>query len=877
MRFMTGFGNVVAVLGKKGALKKEVEAMAFKHLDLEVTTARLEFFRDTMIEVLDERLGTEMFSINARVGMMCLINYAGSAFIYVRREYAGRIKIILNSWAVVQKSNAPEAQEGVAAEGEGGEETGEEVQVEEAIVEESNVKEGTGTAGRESGEKEGGGKEMKVPTTFNEMLLFNASVMGYGGSSWMNIVLQQFDDMVKNVANFNRMQEESDVMSLVLAKYKGRIELSEFKAVTLASLRSLLPQQWDSEHEVAWCWLWENIETLLSNMLGKTRLQEDALDKFYSRISEENAIALRKASIHRSGWSGGAGNIPRFLLRTFLNWVRGQLFRHFFVEELYRRPKKTVEDLSSIGLRHVGYGVPSEMMPPFVSSSVGLIQTYVDDQQTIEGFRWAMALMAKILMRTITEGTQSISPFYWAIDSGALVCAQSILEDILTIRADRDDLQGGMSQNLVWFVEYGDPQIVCHPTVVVFSDMLWTRLASRRFILSKIYYVLTLVVFITGQAALFRHTSEQSEVENIVMFSCRVFNYLGSMCKLFLGHCGKLFADIRAQQIKSVWGVPVPAYLFDLQELASLLLLLLLELMCMQEPYFWCLSEGQGIAMTCQQGQERMDAYSLCSFLAMMLYWGLLSDLAIFSMRISAYVLVCGRVAAEVGLFFTALFALILAFSTSISALYTELPTREGAAVWMEDLVSMSLQMYSAESFQFIVANSVIVAVPVCIFVFVVIIFLSNLLVAQLAQSYHDVFANMQGYARLNRSSITTATLEAISQRKWVAFLQSLKLEEPLEFNEGDVGLAGGIQVLEPANAHLVTEDTIKRFGGSTAPSAPWPRDATPQEEEDDQLRRLEKKVQQIIKGNRKKGRSGGASGASSGAGDSEGSVQSSN
>jgi hypothetical protein len=36
---------------------------------------------------------------------------------------------------------------------------------------------------------------MKVPTTFNEMLLFNASVMGYGSSTWMSIVLQQFDDM----------------------------------------------------------------------------------------------------------------------------------------------------------------------------------------------------------------------------------------------------------------------------------------------------------------------------------------------------------------------------------------------------------------------------------------------------------------------------------------------------------------------------------------------------------------------------------------------------------------------------------------------------------------------------------------------------------
>jgi len=36
----------------------------------------------------------------------------------------------------------------------------------------------------------------KVPTTFNEMLLFNASVMGYGASTWMSIVLVQFDVMV---------------------------------------------------------------------------------------------------------------------------------------------------------------------------------------------------------------------------------------------------------------------------------------------------------------------------------------------------------------------------------------------------------------------------------------------------------------------------------------------------------------------------------------------------------------------------------------------------------------------------------------------------------------------------------------------------------
>ncbi|CAK9033979.1 Uncharacterized protein SCF082_LOCUS20697, partial [Durusdinium trenchii] len=66
------------------------------------------------------------------------------------------------------------------------------------------------------------------------------------------------------------------------AKYKGKINLPEFKAVTLASLRSLLPAEWDSEHEVAWAWLWENIEGLLSAMLGKPKLQEEALEQYFA-------------------------------------------------------------------------------------------------------------------------------------------------------------------------------------------------------------------------------------------------------------------------------------------------------------------------------------------------------------------------------------------------------------------------------------------------------------------------------------------------------------------------------------------------------------------------------------------------------------------
>lgn len=119
---------------------------------------------------------------------------------------------------------------------------------------------------------------MQVPTTFSEMFLFNAAVMGFAESSWMTLILDQFHNIVTNVANSYRLQEECDVLTLVLDKHEGQVHLSEFKAharkwkscfcrspchypskaVMLSSLRSLVPKEWDSEHEVAWNWLWES-------------------------------------------------------------------------------------------------------------------------------------------------------------------------------------------------------------------------------------------------------------------------------------------------------------------------------------------------------------------------------------------------------------------------------------------------------------------------------------------------------------------------------------------------------------------------------------------------------------------------------------------
>ena len=36
----------------------------------------------------------------------------------------------------------------------------------------------------------------------------------------------------------------------------------------------------------------------------------------------------------------------------------------------------------------------------------------------------------------------------------------------------------------------------------------------------------------------------------------------------------------------------------------------------------------------------------------------------------------------------------------------------------------------------------------------------------------------------------------------WHHFLSTLRFDEPLEFNEGDIGLSGGISLAEPATAN---------------------------------------------------------------------------
>merc|ERR1719223_845774 len=119
--------------------------------------------------------------------------------------------------------------------------------------------------------------------------------------------------------------------------------------------------------------------------------------------------------------------------------------------------------------------------------------------------------------------------------------------------------------------------------------------------------------------------------------------------------------------------------------------------------------------------------------------------------------------------------------------------------------------------------------------------------------------------------------MRMIGKKKWQRFVEALRFDERLEFNVGDIGLMGGIQMLEPAGANPTTIDMIHRFGGSTSPSIQWPEGEEGDGDEDDRWERLE----QLIQKAKKKGGGGrsssgmgssGRGGTSSGNGASSGS-----
>jgi uncharacterized membrane protein YgcG len=282
-------------------------------------------------------------------------------------------------------------------------------------------------------------------------------------------------------------------------------------------------------------------------------------------------------------------------------------------------------------------------------------------------------------------------------------------------------------------------------------------------------------------------------------------------------------------------------------------------------------------AAECPEIEGFSGVYYTFNMVAMILYYTLLLDLAVFNNRVSAYVLVCGRMLSEIALFLLAMFCVLLMLSSALSCLQQSDAAFKTIPKGFMSLWEMLLRMFRAEHYKSL-HDEPVVLIGVYGYLVTSVIFLLNLLIAQLCCSYDAIYGDMVGYARLKRCGIIVETMPMVSPKRWAFFKESLGFETRIEFNEGDIGVAGGIQVEEPANAHPTTVDTIKRVGGTTSVLAQWPEEEG--DAEDDKFGKLEAMIKKAMdtmtaaktSSSSKKGGKMASSSGMSGSGNGEGS-----
>ena len=416
------------------------------------------------------------------------------------------------------------------------------------------------------------------------------------------------------------------------------------------------------------------------------------------------------------------------------------------------------------------------------------------------------------------------------------------------------DADGNFSQALEWVAESQDTELACHPVLLLVSDTIWDGLACRFFILDRFAYMFFLAVFILSQSFLQHLNGGSPDLPvRIATFSCRIVVYMGSMAQLLYLHARRLRSEIRdirhGKENSITWCcmVPVPSYFLDIQNIFKFLLLLFLVLTCAVDPMIWCLANGGSELFTqnCSAGLRLQDAYSTSSMMTMLIYWLILSGLSILSMRLAAFALGCAQVLEELGLFLGALAFLILMFASSMSTLdhssaaFTGLP-KASISLW-----EISVGMFSLSRLEGVNRDPLLLLM-LAVFVTLAIVFLLSLLVAQFLGVFLTRYEDMVGYARLKRCSVVVTTVRSLSAKRWADFLETLQLEEPLEFSEGDIGFAGGIQVHEPASDHPISTESIVRFGGSASASMPWPESGSDFQEDPYEL--LERQILHLAK-----------------------------
>jgi len=401
--------------------------------------------------------------------------------------------------------------------------------------------------------------------------------------------------------------------------------------------------------------------------------------------------------------------------------------------------------------------------------------------------------------------------------------------------------EGLLTNSLLDLIKHGDPEVVCHPSAIFQADLLWVRLCCLPWALTKLWFCVTLVVFcLAEQYGIV--TADVHSDERFTVIACRAFLYLFSLGQLFAKHAVQTYRAARRKQMRRLtWCVHVPAYLLQTrQEMIEAILILLLLCMLCCEPVLHCLSvSSDWLTDCCEYGEwycALMHSYNRLAAFPMLLYFVLASELVHLNVQLSVFSVICASLVWEFFLYVAVLIFFTAAFASAVACLPQSLGTNSiqlrdffGWPLAFESMLSMAFNSYGGNNYEEIsVADEPLLKWFVMAFAACWHVYLMNLMVAQLCQRYNDIFHDARGNARLTRGiNIYETSMPLISKNRWARFVESLRLGEACELDEGDNGPRGAVPTVENPYDYLqypaVELDRVQRYGGLANPELPWP------------------------------------------------------
>merc|ERR1719412_2114971 len=112
---------------------------------------------------------------------------------------------------------------------------------------------------------------------------------------------------------------------------------------------------------------------MIKALMGKPAQQEKALEKLYKGL-DENAQAYVRREVYAKFFALAPAGQDYFKQSTTrLHFIADKVV--VMTLDMYKEPVRMVEDISALGLRHVGYGIPTDLFGAFVSGCVAVVRS----------------------------------------------------------------------------------------------------------------------------------------------------------------------------------------------------------------------------------------------------------------------------------------------------------------------------------------------------------------------------------------------------------------------------------------------------------------------------------------------------------------------